>query len=327
MIGSNIIEKIMTEYDIVRQKNEAECEDRIKKINEKHPRLAQIDKEVALAGSSNIIKIMKNPKDAQKYHKELEEKLNALEKERKEYIKENSIDPEYKIPKYRCKNCRDRGILKNGERCYCYRQKLVNELYNVSNLSEILKKQNFENFSLEYYSKEIKKGKKKSPYDNMKSALEAAKRFVSQPKEERKNLLFYGEVGQGKTFLSSSIAKEILEKGEEVIYIRAIKLFNSYEDYKFGRLADKDFIERIYSCDLLIIDDLGTENINKVSLSFMHDLFDERINRRNSTIINTNLTIKEMNETYSKRFTSRLAENYIIYEFYGDDIRVQKIKK
>lgn len=161
----------------------------------------------------------------------------------------------------------------------------------------------------------------------MKSAFEAAKKFSAQPKNERKNLLFYGEVGQGKTFLSSSIAKELLKKGEEVIYIRAIKLFNLYEDYKFNRLADKEFINRIYSCDLLIIDDLGTENINKVSVSFLHDLFDERINRGNSTIINTNLTIKEISETYSKRFTSRLAENYIIYEFYGEDIRVQKIKE
>lgn len=325
MIGSNIIEKIMTEYDIVRQKNEAECQENIKKINAMHPRLAEIDKEIAVCGSENVIKIIKNPKDAAKYHKELEKKLESLENERKEYLNKNGIDLDYKIPKYRCKNCQDRGILKNGERCYCYRQKLINELYNVSNLSELLQKQNFDNFSLDYYSKEIKKGKKKSPYENMKSALAASKKFASLPKEERKNLLFYGEVGQGKTFLSSSIAKELLQKGEEVIYIRAIKLFNSYEDYKFGRLADREFIERIYNCDLLIIDDLGTENINKVSLSFMHDLFDERINRGNSTIINTNLTIKELSETYSKRFTSRLAENYIIYEFYGEDIRVQKL--
>lgn len=326
MLDSDIRAKIFLDYDITRQKNEAESMEKIAKIHANHPRLVEIEAQISKAGSQNIVNVMKNPKDAPKYHAELKKRLKELEEEKEKYIKENGIDPLYKIPNYRCKICSDRGILKSGEKCSCYNQKLINELYNISNMGEVLEKQNFDTFLFEYYSKEIPKNKKKSPYDNMKAALSASKKFCSQTKEERRNLLFYGEVGQGKTFLSSSIAKELLKKGEEVIYIRATKLFNSYEDYKFGRLGDKDFIKRIYNCDLLIIDDLGTENNNKMSLSFMYDLLDERISRRNSTIINTNLTIAELSRSYSKRLTSRLAENFVIFEFYGEDIRLQKIK-
>ena len=139
--------------------------------------------------------------------------------------------------------------------------------------------------------------------------------------------MFYGEVGQGKTFLSSAIAKELLQKGEEVIYMRATKLFNTYEDYKFNRIQDKDFLKKIYSCDLLIIDDLGTENPTKMNVSFLLDLLDERLNRGNSIIINTNLKVSELSSTYSKRFTSRIVENFVAYEFYGEDIRIQKVKR
>lgn len=326
MASVDIRSKILTEYSIKRQKIEAECMDRIAKIHSEHPRLLEIDKEINILGSKNIVNIMKDPKNTKKYNEKLKKDLEKLSVERKKYILENNIDENYKIPDYKCKKCQDRAILKNGNMCSCYNQRLIDELYNISNMGEVLKNQKFENFSFDYYSEEIPKNKKKSPKDNMKSAFEASKKFCTDEKDKRRNLLFYGQVGQGKTFLSSAIARELLKKGEEVMYIRAPKLFNYYEDYKFGRLQDKDFLNRIYNCDLLIIDDLGTENNNKMSLSFLYDLIDERISRKNSIIINTNHTMSELSTNYTKRFTSRLAENFIIYEFYGEDIRIQKIK-
>ena len=99
-----------------------------------------------------------------------------------------------------------------------------------------------------------------------------------------------------------------------------------YEDYKFNRSDNKEMLNNIYSADLLIIDDLGTENITKIGVSFIFDVIDERILREGNTIINTNLSISDLSKTYTKRFTSRIAENFTVFEFYGDDIRLQKLR-
>ena len=326
MSQSNVRAKILLEYELRRQKKEAECIERIKEIYSKFPRLEEIEVEIKRAGSKNILDIIKNPSRADELNKKLTQKLEALEKEKEEYIRMNNIPSDYKEPDYECKICFDKGILKNGNRCRCFNQRLINELYNISNMGEILERQNFETFSFDYYSKE-KGNKSKSPYENMVSAVETAKEFCRKDKKKRRNLLFYGEVGQGKTFLSSAIAKELLQKGEEVIYMRATKLFNTYEDYKFNRISDKDFLKKIYGCDLLIIDDLGTENPTRMNVSFLLDLLDERLNRGNSIIINTNLKVSELSSIYSKRFTSRIVENFVAYEFYGEDIRIQKVKR
>ena len=326
MSQSNVRAKILLEYELRRQKKEVECIERIKEIHSKFPRLEEIELEIKKAGSQNILDIIKNPSKSDELNKKLTQKLEALEKEKEEYIRQNNIPTDYKEPDYECKICSDKAILKNGERCRCFNQKLINELYNISNMGEILERQNFETFSFDYYSKE-KGNRSKSPYENMVSAVKTAKDFCQTDKKTRRNLLFYGEVGQGKTFLSSAIAKELLQKGEEVIYMRATKLFNTYEDYKFNRISDKDFLKKIYGCDLLIIDDLGTENPTRMNVSFLLDLLDERLNRGNSIIINTNLKVAELSSTYSKRFTSRIVENFVAYEFYGEDIRIQKVKR
>ncbi len=326
MVNSQIRAKIFAQYEEKKQRAEKERDNVVEKINSQFPRLCEIDKEINMLGMENIKKISKNPKDAPKYIKELKQKYKDLEKERKEIIKENSIDKDYKTPKYECKMCNDTGHIEDGGICKCYRQALTNELYNISNLGELLKKQNFDNFSLEFYSKE-KENNKKSPYDNMKSVYEYAKAYCKKSKKERKNMLFYGGVGQGKTFVSSCIAKEIMDKGETVIYIRATKLLNMYEDYKFNRSDNKEILDNIYNADLLIIDDLGTENITRMGVSFIFDVLDERLLREGNTIINTNLSITDLTKNYTKRFTSRIAENFTVFEFYGEDIRLQKLKK
>ncbi len=326
MVNSDIRAKIFAKYEEKKQRAQKERDNIVDKINSQFPRLKEIDREINILGMENIKKISKNPKDAPKYIKELKQKYKDLEKERKEIIKENLIDKDYKTPKYECKMCNDSGHLEDGTICKCYKQALTNELYNISNLGDLLQKQNFDNFSLEFYSKE-KENNKKSPYDNMKSVYEYAKAYCKKSKKDRKNLLFYGGVGQGKTFVSSCIAKEIMDRGETVIYIRATKLLNMYEDYKFNRSDNKEILDNIYNADLLIIDDLGTENITRMGVSFIFDVLDERLLREGNTIINTNLSITDLTKNYTKRFTSRIAENFTVFEFYGEDLRLKMLKK
>ena len=325
MVNSEIRAKIFSQYEEKRQKAENERDNLVKEINIKFPRLNEIDKEINILGIENVKKISKEPQKSKQFIKELKEKYKELEKEKQQILKENSINKNYKTPKYDCKKCSDTGFLEDGSICNCYKQSLTNELYNISNLGDLLKKQNFNTFSFDYYSKE-KTGNKKSPYENMRAVYDFAKNYCKKNKKERKNLLFYGGVGQGKTFVSSCIAKEIIEKGETVIYIRATKLLNMYEDYKFNRSNNKEMLDNIYNADLLIIDDLGTENITKIGVSFIFDVIDERILREGNTIINTNLSISDLSKTYTKRFTSRIAENFTVFEFYGEDIRLQKLK-
>lgn len=116
-------------------------------------------------------------------------------------------------------------------------------------------------------------------------------------------------------------------KGKMVIYIRATKLFSINEDYKFGRNTDRSVIDNIYKADLLIIDDLGTEPFNKNNLAFLFDVINERTANNKKIIINTNLQISEITKMYSMRFTSRLYEYFMMYKFYGEDIRIQKLRR
>ena len=118
-----------------------------------------------------------------------------------------------------------------------------------------------------------------------------------------------------------------MDSGKTVVYVRATKMFSLYEDYKFGRNTDKSVIDNMYGCDLLIIDDLGTEPVNKNNMSFLFDLVNERTAEGKKIIINTNLQISEITKMYSMRFTSRLYEYFMLYKFYGEDIRIQKLKE
>ena len=155
----------------------------------------------------------------------------------------------------------------------------------------------------------------------------SCKRFCENFESEVKSILFYGPTGLGKTFLSSAVAKEIMDSGKTVVYTRATRLFAMNDDYKFGRNSDKSVIDNIYNADLLIIDDLGTEPYNKNSISFLFDVINERIAENKKMIINTNLQLNELTKLYSTRFTSRLYEYFILYKFYGEDIRIQKLKE
>ena len=213
------------------------------------------------------------------------------------------------------------------KKCVCLKQKLINEAYSRSNLGKILQKQNFDTFTFEYYSKEKVEGHELSPYANMVKIYDKCKSFCDNFDNMEKGLLFYGSPGLGKTFLSSCIAKDLMDKGKTVIYTRATKLFSLYEEYRFGKSDNKEAIDDIYNADLLIIDDLGSEMQSKNNFSFLFDVICERMAEGKKIIINTNLNIAELEKVYSTRFTSRIYEFFLPLRFYGRDIRIQKMVK
>ena len=324
---SEAVKKIIVEYDNLRNRKEEEKKLRILKIYTDYPQIEDIDKKIYLSGAENVKRIIKAPQKADEFNKEYKQKFNELKKERERIIKENGIDPEFDAVKYECKFCSDTGFDKNGEKCECFKRKLINYRYEKSNLSPNLEKENFETFSFDYYSKEKVKGYELSPYENMKAIYSRAIKFCDNFDNENKGLVFYGGSGLGKTFLSSCIAKRLMDNGKTVTYLRASKLFSLYEEYRFNRLEDEGIINDIYSSDLLIIDDLGTEPQNKNNMSFLFDLLNDRIDANKKVIINTNYNMNEIAKMYSSRLTSRIYEHFIVYGFYGEDIRILKLKR
>ena len=325
MADERVINKIFSEYENLRIAAARERKERIENVYKKFPEIKEIDGEINRLGLKNMNNILTNPEKKDEYNLDFHNKLKILTDRKNKILSENNIDTDYDKYNYKCKICSDTGYDENGDKCVCFKQKMINAAYSMSNMEDMIKKQNFDNFSLDYYPSE-KTDEGISPRENMERILNNCKRFCKNFETENKSLFFYGATGLGKTFLSSAIAKEIMDSGKTVVYVRATKLFTIYEEYRFGKKSDKSIIDNIYNCDLLIIDDLGTEMNSANNFSFLFDVINDRISNNKKMIINTNLSLGEITGIYSNRFTSRLYEFFNMYKFYGEDIRLQKLK-
>ena len=199
-------------------------------------------------------------------------------------------------------------------------------LYTQSNLQEILKKENFKHFSFEYYSDTIRNEiTGLTARETAQDAVRKAKMFIHTFDTSFQNLFIYGSTGVGKTFLSNCIAKELIDQAHCVIYFTAFDLFDTLAKTTFQKDMSSDgTLEDIFECDLLIIDDLGTELTNTFVVSALFQCINERIMRRKSTIISTNLSLGQFRDIYSERILSRITSNYTMIKLFGEDIRIQK---
>lgn len=291
---------------------------------EKFPKLKEVDQNINILGHESMMNILKNPQNADNLKKEFERKLSELRALREEIIKKNNIDPKYNLPVYECEKCMDTGYLENGEKCECLERALIFENIKNSQMGNLIKADSFDSFSLDFYSDE-KNSDGVSHKDVIKKALDCSIHFVNNFDDVDYNLFFYGGTGLGKTFLSSLIGINVMNKGKTVNYVRATKIFSTYEDYKFHDYSKKEEIDELYRCDLLVIDDLGTENATKPCVSFLFDLLNDRLINSKKTIINTNLEMRDFSNTYTVRLTSRIYENFKIFKFLGEDIRIKKL--
>ncbi len=224
----------------------------------------------------------------------------------------------YLDPVYTCPFCKDTGFIDN-EKCHCFKQAMLDLLYEQSNIRDILKDETFDSISYEYQIGE--------DLARFRKAAESAENFVNNFEHDYRNLLFYGTVGTGKSFLSNCIANALIKKGYSVIYFSAISLFQKISEYTFHK-NNKEYLtnpfDDIYNCDLLIIDDLGTELSNSFVTSQLFACLNERHLRHKSTIISTNLDLTELTQRYSDRVFSRLISNYNVFKLSGQDIRTYR---
>lgn len=254
--------------------------------------------------------------------------LNALRKtlgdisaRKKELMREAGFPEDYLEPVYECAECGDTGYV-DGARCHCLKQAIIKHLYSQSNIENILKRENFDTLSMDYYDD--------TELPAMQTIIDGCKAYVSDFDSKYENLLFYGEVGVGKTFLTNCIANELLKKGHSVIYFTAYQLFDTLAKYAFRSGEVSEDINRvhedIFDCDLLIIDDLGTEMTNSFVQSQLFLIINERDNRNRATIISTNLSIEDISERYSERTFSRIYGKYRMIKPSIKDLRI-KIKR
>ena len=226
--------------------------------------------------------------------------------------------------RYQCSHCSDTGYI-GHKKCACFRQRLIDSAYRQSNLGAVLTRENFSTFDIDLFSDEKYEGYPKTPRQNMMDILSRCESFAHNFDSDSENLLFYGGTGLGKTFMCNCIAKKLLDKGKAVLYLTAFKLFKILEEYRFrpedARL-DQDLLDFIFSCDLLIIDDLGTELANSFTTAELFNIINSRILERKKTIISTNLQPEELIDTYSQRVFSRISAHYTALEFYGRDLRM-----
>lgn len=329
MTGQTLsIEEIMQEYDRTRLANKRRLQERTEEVYKAVPAIEKLARESKLSYlAAARARVSNDTETAAK----LQSENRARTAKKQQLLIEAGYPANYLDPIYQCKDCRDTGYI-TDKRCHCFLSRIVDSLYMQSNLKNVLAQENFDTFSFEYYDKTIPQGKTYSPFDNITSIVKSAKEFVANfgtPAATTKNMLIYGETGLGKTFLTNCVAKGVLDKGHSVLYLSANELFESIlAEYLLNRKTDlEDLFKYIYNTELLIIDDLGTEVTNNFVASQLFEVINKRQLSGRSTLISTNLTMKQFRDRYSERIMSRIISDYAVYNIYGDNIRYQKRKK
>lgn len=313
----------MREYSRRQAQVRRELEQRRQDAFRKVPRLAEIDREVASLSAQRARSLLQNGTGSVA---DLKKEVAVLADERLALLRGNGFPDDYLEPRYICPHCQDTGYV-GSRKCSCFKKAEIELLYTQSNIREILEKENFEHFSFDWYSDTIKnEATGLSARETARRAYDAAWNFVRDFDARFQNLFLYGSTGVGKTFLSHCIAHELLKTAHCVLYFSAYDLFDRLAHTAFSRKSENDADEDfIYDCDLLIIDDLGTELTNSFVSSELFFCINERLTRRKSTVISTNLKLEDFSATYSERTFSRIASNFQMLKLIGKDIRIQKI--
>ena len=246
---------------------------------------------------------------------DLKDAIAVLKQQKEALLIQAGLPAGYLNVPYICKDCQDTGYM-DGEKCHCFKQAALSLLYDQSNLQKQLDDTDFSKVTDVYYDGE--------DLVNFRNSYEKSINFVNNFKNDYQNLCFYGTVGTGKSFLSGCIAKALMQEGHSVIYFSASRLMDLFSYSSFdskGREEAEETFKEIYECDLLIIDDLGSEVTNALSASRLFTCINERHLRRKSIIISTNLSLGELRTRYTDRIFSRISNYFLFCKMTGPDIR------
>lgn len=287
------------------------------------PELKSLDDEIS-AISFSVFRRVTDGYDPAEAAREIHETSLKLTSKRDALLKKAGYDQSFLNPPYDCVLCRDEGFTDTGY-CECFKKKLIEAVFSESNLAS-LADNTFEKFDLSWYPDSSEDGKE-SPRRIMERNFASCKSFAENFNETDDNLFLTGPSGLGKTFLSSCIANHLIKEGVSVIYQSAGVVFSLLDRIKFSKGAEEADLytaRRITDCELLILDDLGTEFITDFSVSEFFRIINTRLLTGKKTVISTNLSPADVKRIYSERTFSRIVGNFVMLKFIGKDIRIQK---
>ena len=285
------------------------------------PRTEEIDRELSATG----IKLMGAALGVS--HASVDEiraGVVKLRAERAALLAAAGYPENYSEPHYECEKCQDTGYV-DGYMCSCMKQRLIMAGYESSGIARLMQNETFDTFSLDYYADDRRN------LENMRYIYQTMRRFAEtfDPKSS-KSIALFGGTGLGKTHLSTAAAKVIIERGFDVVYTGAIGMFSDFEKVRFGNASGRESGEntdRYFDCDLLIIDDLGSEVANQFTVSCLYDVINTRINKGLPMILSTNLRQDELRQRYWDRITSRIFGEFVTLMLTGTDVRAKKLRE
>ena len=312
--SKEIFEAAREIIDSRRAKNERDAERRRKAFAAQEPQYADLLQQSILC-TRDMIRCIGQGEKA----KDIVEKATARHKQLQRNIQDllslHGYPADYLETKYTCEKCKDYGFVDTAY-CTCFTQLLKKLAFEEAAKNTPLTCSRFEDFSLEYYPPELR--------DHMEELFDFCKEYADSFDLDSYSLLLYGETGLGKTHLSLAIAGELIAKGYYVLYDSTQSIMNRLERERFGKSADDDYEKLLTECDLLILDDMGTEFSTQFTLAALYNVINTRLLRSRPTIISTNLDLKGIENHYTKRIASRIVGEYELLHFVGSDIRQQK---
>ena len=285
------------------------------------PRTEEIDRELSATG----IKLMGAALGVSHVSvDEIRAGVVKLRAERAALLAAAGYPENYSEPHYECEKCQDTGYV-DVYMCSCMKQRLIMAGYESSGIARLMQNETFDTFSLEYYADDRRN------LENMRYIYQTMRRFAEtfDPKSS-KSIALFGGTGLGKTHLSTAAAKVIIERGFDVVYTGAIGMFSDFEKVRFGNASGRESGEntdRYFDCDLLIIDDLGSEVANQFTVSCLYDVINTRINKGLPMILSTNLRQDELRQRYWDRITSRIFGEFVTLMLTGTDVRAKKLRE
>ena len=311
-------------YEADRSAREADLAEQREQLYARRPRLREIQDQLRRTASRVMAAALRRGEDPLPEIQRLREENLSLQAERQMLLAELGLPDNALEDTPLCPFCNDTGY-RGGEMCRCLKTYYVEE--QRKELSKLLDlgSQSFDTFDTDWYSDQRAPGKTKSAREHMEWVSDTCVEYAPNFGKKPANLLLFGRPGLGKTHLSAAIAREVSGKGFSVVYDTAGHIFERFEAQKFGRDEAERDVERVLNCDLLILDDLGSELTTQFTQSALYELVNTRLVAGRCTVISSNLSMDEAARRYSPQIASRLAGEYHVLHFFGDDIR--RLKK
>lgn len=312
------------ERELERRRSDAEAEQlrRTAEVAKAAPEIELLQRKLQNTGFELMSMIVSKDKNNGMTFEQLRESNLRTQETIGELLEAVMGDRHYLDTPYSCQICSDRGYVE-GRRCKCMEELL--KKYTAEELNEncLIELHDFSEFKLEYYDKQSEQGI--SPYEKMSSNLEYCKAYVQNFSEKSPSMFFFGKTGLGKTFLSSCIAKALLDEGVNVVFGSIIDFLRRIENEHFGR-SQGNTLDIMIDAELVILDDLGSEFQTSFTESAIYDIINSRINLGKPTIISTNLSQRELSTKYNERIISRITGCFLPMGFIGRDIRHLKMR-